>query len=97
MSVTLERVNEQTWRVKGLMYIGTIQQLDALAKKMFEDSAASITVDLAEVIRSDSTAVALLIDWLRTARKMKKNIRFENYPQQMMDNIRVSGLESVIY
>jgi phospholipid transport system transporter-binding protein len=57
---------------------------------------AEITVDLADVRRSDSAGVALLVEWMRDARRQGKSITYLNIPSQMLAIARVSSLDTVL-
>lgn len=46
-------------------------------------NAQRISVDLAEVSRTDSAGLALLVEWRRLARKLNAPIEFRNLPVQM--------------
>jgi phospholipid transport system transporter-binding protein len=55
-----------------------------------------ITVDLADVERSDSAGVALLVQWMREVRSQGKSITYLNIPSQMLAIARVSSLDTVL-
>ena len=55
-----------------------------------------ITVDLADVERSDSAGVALLVEWMREVRSQGKSITYLNIPSQMLAIARVSSLDAVL-
>jgi phospholipid transport system transporter-binding protein len=53
-------------------------------------------INLANVERSNSAGLALLITWLREARQQEKPIRLLNIPEQMLQIARVSDLEEML-
>jgi phospholipid transport system transporter-binding protein len=55
-----------------------------------------IVIDLKQVSRSDSSGVALLIEWMRQAKGRNKTIRFLNIPQQMLEIAKVSGVDKIL-
>jgi len=55
-----------------------------------------ITFDLQGISHTDSAGLALLIDWMRTARGLNKRIAFKNIPAQMLAIATVSGLEDIL-
>lgn len=61
----------------------------------FEEGQA-LVIDLQQVDRADSAGLALLMEWLRTARREKVDIRFTNVPAQMLSLARVSSLEQIL-
>ncbi len=80
--------------VSGELTFATVPALLAANSGLFAGSGA-LTVDLAGVSRADSAGVALLIEWLRLARRAGRELRYVNMPQQTAQLIRVSGLERV--
>jgi phospholipid transport system transporter-binding protein len=58
--------------------------------------AGSLTLDLAGVKRADSAGLALLLEWLQSARETGNQIRFVNVPKQIRSLARVSGLEKAL-
>ena len=56
----------------------------------------SAVLDLAAVERSDSAGLALVVDWLRTARRRGLDLAIEGTPAQLADIARVSGLDELL-
>ncbi|CAI8859262.1 MULTISPECIES: STAS domain-containing protein [Methylococcus] len=50
-----------------------------------------VAIDLRGVERADSAGIALLIEWVRLARKRGVSLRLENMPAQVENLVRVSG------
>ena len=55
-----------------------------------------LIIDCQQVSRSDSAGLALLIEWLRQAKRYNCQLSFRNLPQQLLDIARVSGVESLL-
>ncbi|KPJ93823.1 MAG: hypothetical protein AMJ53_06475 [Gammaproteobacteria bacterium SG8_11] len=79
------------------------QSIPALLKKssgiFFSDhnrNSDDLNIDLKAVSRSDSAGVALLIEWMRQAKKNHKTIRFDNIPEQMRELAEVSGVDKLL-
>ena len=53
-------------------------------------------IDLAGVKDSDSSGLALLIEWLSIARAEHKNLRYENIPVQLHQLARLSDVEELL-
>jgi phospholipid transport system transporter-binding protein len=60
------------------------------------DQSRDLAIDLNAVSRSDSAGVALLIEWMRQAKKNSKTIRFNNIPEQMHEIAMVSGVDKML-
>ena len=55
-----------------------------------------LSINLQDVSRSDSAGVALLIEWMRQAKKNNKAISFNNIPKQMHEIAEVSGVDKLL-
>ena len=82
--------------VRGELTFSTVEALrgpgvEALAE---HDDA---TVDLAAVDRADSAGLALLVEWLRAARRRGARVRFANAPAQLRAIAGTSGLDRHIF
>lgn len=53
-------------------------------------------IDLSGVQRSNSAGVALMVEWLRQARRRQWPLAFVNIPDQMRAIIEVAELETVL-
>ncbi|HEX9625406.1 MAG TPA: STAS domain-containing protein [Acidiferrobacterales bacterium] len=53
---------------------------------------ADVVIDLAGVTQADSAGVALMVEWLRLARRAGGRAEFRNVPAQVRNLIAVSGL-----
>lgn len=54
------------------------------------------TIDLSRVIEADSAGLAVLVEWLATARARGATIRYECIPAQILAVARISDLESLL-
>ena len=59
-------------------------------------AGSALTIDLQQVTQADSAGLALLIEWLRQARKANVSLSFSNIPPQMLVLIRVNGLQDTL-
>lgn len=81
--------------VSGELTFNTANQLLTAAPKLFEQ-LTKLEIDLANVTRSDSAGLALLVDWMRYARKSNKAIIFHNVPSQMLAIANASGFDELL-
>jgi phospholipid transport system transporter-binding protein len=58
--------------------------------------SGEVCIDLSGITRADSAGLALLIDWLRIARREKVTLRFEKLPEQLTQIAEVCDLHSVL-
>jgi phospholipid transport system transporter-binding protein len=54
------------------------------------------TIDLSRVIEADSAGLAVLVEWLATARLRGAKIRYKCIPAQILAVARISDLESLL-
>ncbi len=54
------------------------------------------TIDLSRVTEADSAGLAVLVEWLATARARGATIRYEGIPAQILAVARISDLESLL-
>jgi phospholipid transport system transporter-binding protein len=54
------------------------------------------TVNLSRVTEADSAGLAVLVEWLATARKRGSSIRYEGIPAQILAVARISDLEDLL-
>jgi len=90
---SLQAVEPGRYKLSGPLTFVTVPDL-LKALDSFPQSAP-ITIDLADVTRGDSAAVALIVEWLRQARRTQAVLRFINVPEQIRAILRVSGLEGL--
>ena len=55
-----------------------------------------IAVDLSAVTESDSSGLALLLEWLRVTRKAGQHIQFDRIPEQITALARISEVDSLL-
>lgn len=82
-------------RLKGDLVFQTVPAIWRAQKDLFSTGAA-VTVDLDGVGRVDSSALALLLGWVRLARAAKKNLSFAHIPESLWAIARVTGVEEIL-
>lgn len=85
----------KSFYLAGELSFATVNDVMTEANSLFEPIEA-LDIDLAKVTRSDSAGLALLIDWMRTAKSSNKKIVFHNIPAQMLAIATASGLDELI-
>lgn len=81
--------------VSGDLTFTTVNELLSTSHTLFAP-VAELDIDLSDVTRSDSAGLALLIDWMRLAKQMNKNIVFHSIPSQMLAMAHASGLDELL-
>lgn len=81
--------------LEGELSFKTVMRLWGEVQRLLEPRA-EIHIDLQGISRSDSAGLALLVEWMRTAKQLGRPIQFLNIPQQMLAIARVSSLDQVL-
>jgi phospholipid transport system transporter-binding protein len=87
--------DKQIIHVSGELSFATVNTVLSQSKNVFAP-VTDLNIDLAAVTRSDSAGVALLVDWMRTAKDASKKIVFHNIPAQMLAIASASGLDELL-
>jgi phospholipid transport system transporter-binding protein len=82
-------------RVDGVLHFTTVTALLRSGSEAIANGRAAI-IDLAGVKDSDSSGLALLIEWLSIARAERKSLRYENIPVQLHQLARLSDVEELL-
>jgi phospholipid transport system transporter-binding protein len=81
--------------VNGVLHFTTVTGLLGPGSEAIANGRATV-IDLAGVKDSDSSGLALLIEWLSVARAAKRNLRYENIPAQLHQLARLSDAEELL-
>tara|TARA_R110002111_G_scaffold40867_1_gene76191 strand:- start:20 stop:331 length:312 start_codon:yes stop_codon:yes gene_type:complete len=81
--------------VNGELTFATVNDVLGEVQKL-TGSLSELAIDLADVTRSDSAGLALLIHWMRIAKAAQKKIVFHHIPAQMLAIASASGLDELL-
>ena len=82
-------------RVLGVMHFTTVTALLRVGTDAITNGRAGV-IDLSGVRDSDSSGLALLIEWLSIARAGRHSLRYENIPAQLHQLARLSDVEELL-
>jgi phospholipid transport system transporter-binding protein len=82
-------------RVNGVLHFTTVTTLLSEGSAAISSGRAAV-IDLAGVKDSDSSGLALLIEWLSIARASSHGLRYENIPAQLQQLARLSEVEELL-
>lgn len=91
----LEALGDGRFKVYGALDATTVTELLKHSEAAFQ-GATSLDIDLAEVPEGDSAGLALLIEWLRLAKRSQQTIHFKNVPGQIAALARISEVEGLL-
>jgi len=81
--------------VNGVLHFTTVTSLLSEGSEAIGNGRAAV-IDLAGVKDSDSSGLALLIEWLSVARASRHSLRYENIPAQLHQLARLSEVEELL-
>jgi phospholipid transport system transporter-binding protein len=82
-------------RVTGSLHFTTVSALLPLGVDAIKNGHAAV-IDLAGVTESDSSGLALLIEWLSVAKAAGRSLRYDNIPSQLQQLARLSEVEELL-
>jgi phospholipid transport system transporter-binding protein len=82
-------------RVLGSLHFSTVSALLQAGVTAINLGQAAV-IDLAGVTDSDSSGLALLIEWLSEAKLATRDLHYENIPSQLQQLARLSELEELL-
>lgn len=88
-------MNTSSQTIAGALTFETVPDHYQNSVSWFEGTGELI-FDLAQVERTDSAGLALLIEWLRRAQNANRTLRFANIPEQVQTLIRINGLQDAL-
>jgi phospholipid transport system transporter-binding protein len=97
LAATLDLGIQGCIKVSGILNAYTVPRLINESKLLFHRGGVQpMTVDLDNVVYSDSAGLTLLTAWLRLAKQCQITLGFKHMPAQMRTIAKVSGLEAVL-
>lgn len=93
---SIERQGDNKFVIRGELNMQTVPDLAEAGHALLGQASGELAVDLAEVSRADSAAVALLIDLQRQARQRHCSIRFFHLPEQLKQILHLSELHEIL-
>jgi phospholipid transport system transporter-binding protein len=92
---SIQRVADRRLEASGVLgYVTAGRALPAGLALIPRDSTC--TIDLSRVTEADSAGLAVLVEWLATAKSRGTVIRYECIPAQILAVARISDLESLL-
>lgn len=88
--------NAGHFQLVGDLSFTTVPQVYLETDTLFGSPEAALVLDLSRVGRTDSAGLALLVEWLRQARRLHKNMHFRAIPEQLLAIAEASGVEAVL-
>ena len=90
-----ESAADERSRVVGSLVFSTVGALLPVGSEAIENGRAAV-IDLAGVTASDSSGLALLIEWKSVAKYARRTLRYENVPSQLLQLARLSEVDELL-
>lgn len=68
----------------------------ARGRMLLGENSEKMFINLSGIHHSDSSALAVMLDWLRCAQQKKKALHFVDIPQQLMAVAIFCGVDSLL-
>lgn len=94
-TAAFESAGGERSRVTGTLGFGTVAALLPIGAAAIEQGRAAV-IDLSAVTSSDSSGLALLIEWLSVARGSGRTLHYENIPAQLHHLARLSDVDALL-
>jgi phospholipid transport system transporter-binding protein len=88
------RVENGSMHISGALTLANVSQVLEEGRRHLADGVT--TVDLAEVSELDSSALALLLAWLREAKARQKSLAFAHLPESLQTIARLYGVQDLL-
>lgn len=94
-STGFEMLEAERSRVTGTLHFNTVTKLLEAGSEAIASGRAAV-IDLGGVQDSDSSGLALLIEWMSLAKAARRSLRYENMPVQLHQLARLSDVEELL-
>jgi len=94
-AASFEVLDGERARVNGVLIFSTVSALLDVGSAAIQGGRAAV-IDLSGVKASDSSGLALLIEWLSVAKSVDRALHFENIPAQLQQLARLSDVEELL-
>ena len=96
MDLQVKKLGENKIVLAGTITFATVPRAQKLGYRFIAE-AKNPVFDLKNVVVEDGSGVALLIEWVKFAKKKHgKTIEFINLPNQLLGMIKLGGLENML-
>ncbi len=93
--VEIEKSSSGKIEIRGELSYDNVMTLAHDASGVFA-CEQDLCIDLGGITHTDSSGIALLVEWLSDARHHNQEINFINVPKQVMDVAKISNLDQVL-
>ena len=88
--------NGSVYIVKGSFNVETANTVSKGGLEYLRQPGRHFTVDLSQITSLDSTSIAVMLDWIRNAKKMDKQLQFIGAKNSLRSLMAVYGVLELI-
>jgi len=97
VTAQFEKISTGHFRIKGQLSFNSVHDLwQDHKQELFEQQSDTLDIDFSQLSRSDSSGLALLLEWYREATQKGKKITFSNLPEQMFHMVEICALDDFL-
>lgn len=90
------KVDGEALKISGDLDFGNVMSVYKKSLDYFTSELKALTVDFSGLKTTNSAALALIIDWIRLAKKQNKSIQFAHLSSDIISLEKASGLDKII-
>lgn len=90
------RIEGPTLHLSGDLDFSNVMSLYQQSIKLFSSDIPVIQIDFSGLASANSVALALMINWMRLAKKSAKSIQLKSISQELMSLAKAAGLDKVL-
>lgn len=94
--LTINKIANGDFAVVGDLTFASLDK-NAVKNMAFLTSSKEVSIDLCQVVNTDSAGLALMIEWIKYARSHRTQLRFHNIPKQLRSLAKLSRLDTCTY
>lgn len=95
----MQKHAEIIFRDKQFFVLGELHMSNVMSlydKSLIDFNEQVLTINFSELQASDSSGLALIIEWLKFAKQKNKRIKFLHFPEQLNLIAKAAGLEVML-
>jgi phospholipid transport system transporter-binding protein len=92
----LVSVSPGVFSVEAPLTFASVAALRKLGLRAIDAASSGLTIELNKVPAVDSAGLALLIDWLASARVKSRTLKYANPPETLLSLARLSEVDKLI-
>ena len=95
----LHEIDNGNFILSGVINFDNVSNISYLGWQSISSSSSSSTciIDCSQVRDVDSSALALIADWMRQAKAIKIDLKFTNIPESLKKLSQICGVEKLLF